>query len=582
MKDKKNFIGLILILLITIIIYLPSLHGDFIFDDFNNIVYNYRILIKDLTPVSIMQVLTCTKGGIRPLAHFSFALNYYFFGINPFYYHLVNLIFHLLNIILVFFVTKKIWERLEGNDKSEIAALVSALFFSTATIQTSAVSYIVQRMALGMTLFSLLSILLFLNKKYFYSFVCIILALGFKENAVLVFPILFFLYWVENGKERKTFLLGLGFFILLALLILSPYGFNLFESFKNGYKIKGFSMWERLLTEPRVIFHYISLIFFPYFKRFAINYNYPLSTSIITPITTLLSIIGIVLLTAFTFICKRKYLSFFSGFFLISLALENTFIPLDIAYEHRMYFPMVAISGIIGYLFVKFEKRKVIPVIIAFLVLFNIVNTFKRNEQYKDYITILKQDIKLYPENTRALYNMYTMTLKQGKKDEAIKYLKLCLKNNPKVYNVYVSYADYLSNTESPEKAIEYLKKILETKNNIDKPHLIMWKIAKLYEKIGDKNNALKWYSNAMKKYPGSIKIRRDFGLFLFNEGKYYYGYLNMAKAYELDNYQPLTVYYLAKMTKILKMNDKFKFFSNFYKLLYQKGRYYNLPAPEF
>ncbi|BBB31678.1 hypothetical protein TTHT_0024 [Thermotomaculum hydrothermale] len=203
MKNRKTLIGLILTFLITLIIYIPAMGGDFIFDDFNVIVYNYRILIKDLTPISIMQVLTCTKSGIRPLAHFSFALNYYSGGINPFYFHLINIVFHLINTLLVFFVIKKIWENFEGEEKSNTVALISALFFATTTIQTSAVSYIVQRMALGMTLFSLLSILLYLNKKYFYSFVCIILALGFKENALLLFPILFFFTGLKTEKKRK-------------------------------------------------------------------------------------------------------------------------------------------------------------------------------------------------------------------------------------------------------------------------------------------------------------------------------------------------------------------------------------------
>ncbi|BBB31677.1 hypothetical protein TTHT_0023 [Thermotomaculum hydrothermale] len=374
----------------------------------------------------------------------------------------------------------------------------------------------------------------------------------------------------------------MAFFLLIAILIFSPYGFNLFASIEKGYRVKDFTMWERVLTEPRVIFHYLSLIFFPYFKRFAINYNYPLSHSLISPFTTLLSISGIILLTIFAFVCKRKYLSFFTGFFLIALTIENSIWPLDIAYEHRMYFPMVAISAIIGYLFVKFENKKLIPALIIFLIAINTINTFMRNTQYKNYTTILKQDLRLYPNNVRALYNMYSMKLKEKKGKEAINYLKKCLDLTPNVYNVYASYADYLAGTESTKSAIEYLKKILETKKDLDKPHLIMWKIAKLYEKENNQKKALKWYSNAMKKHPSSIKIRRDFGLFLFNNGNYYYGYLNMAKAYELDNYQPLTVYYLAKMTKILKMQDKFQFFSEFYKLLYQKGKYYNLPEPIF
>lgn len=582
MKPKKERIILLIILAITAVLYIPSLNGDFIFDDFNNIVYNYRILIKDLAPVSIMQALTCTKGGVRPLAHFSFALNYYFFGINPFYFHLVNLIIHLINTILVFSFIKKLAIRFGNEEKAETTALIASAFFALATIQTSAVSYIVQRMAIGMTLFSLLSLILFLNKKYFYSFVCFILALGFKENAVLIIPIIAYFVWIERGKDKKELLYGLAFFFLLAIFILSPYGFDLFAKFQNGASQKGFTLWERLITEPRIVFHYIWLIIFPYYKMFVLNYQYPLSTSLISPITTLLSIMGIIAIGVFSIICKDKFLSFLSGFFLISLSIENTIIPLDIAYEHRMYFSMIAISGIVGYIFAKYLEKKWIPAIILLLIFANGVNTFLRNTQYKNYISILEQDLSHYPHNVRALYNMYMMKMKNGEQKEALEFLKKCLKENPKVYNVYTSYANHLAKTKSFEDAISYLEQILKQNKNIDKPHLIMWKIAKLYEQKGDKKNAIKWFSEAMKKYPNSIKIRRDFGLLLFNNGNYYYGYLNTAKAYELDNYNPLTVYYLAKMTKHLKMNEKYKFFSEFYKLLYQEGKYYSLPKPEF
>ncbi len=578
---KRSWPGIIVIFIITILIYLPSINGDFIFDDFKNIVYNYRILIKDLSPVSIMQVLTCTKGGIRPLAHLSFALNYHFFGINPLSFHIVNLIFHLINSLLVFVLIKMLWEKFEEKEKSEIAGLFAFLFFATATIQTSAVSYIVQRMALGMTLFSLLSIILYLKRKYFYSFVCIILALGFKENAILVIPILFFLYYVENGKKAKILTGGLIFFSALTVLILSPYGFDFYTKFQNGFRHKGFTMWERLITEPRVVFHYLSLVFFPYYKNFVLNYNYHISKSLFVPLTTSISILGIIFLIIFTIYCKKPFISFFTGFFLIALSLENTIVPLDIAYEHRMYFPLVALSALISYVLIKSHDRKTIVSLIILLIGLNIVNTYLRNREYKDYITILKQDISHYPNNIRALYNLHSMLLKTGRKKEAIKYLKKCLELNPEVYNVYASYADFLSVT-SIDRAINFLKNVLKENKKIDKPHLIMWKIAKLYEKKKESKKALKWYSKAMQTFPGSIKIRRDFGLFLFNNGNYYYGYLNMAKAYELDNYNPLTVYYLAKMTEILKMKDKYNFFSNFYKQLYQKGRYYNLPEPDF
>ncbi len=583
MSKGKTKVYLSLILLITAIIYIPALFGDFIFDDFNNIVYNYRDLIKDLSPVSIMQTITCTTGGVRPFAHLSFGLNYYFFGINPFYFHFVNLIIHLINTVLVYVLAKKIFARLseESEENLELAAVLSSLFFAIATIQTSAVSYIVQRMTLGMTMFSLLSFIFFLRKKYLYSVLSFLLALGFKQNAVLILPIIAYFVWIEKGKDKKAFVKGVAVLLFIFILALSPYGLGLWETIQKGYQAKGFTLTERLLTEPRVVFHYISLVIFPYFKRFVLNYHFPLSTSLFSPLTTFFSIAGIVSAIVYSVKSENKILSFFTGFFLIALSLESSFWPLDIAYEHRMYFPMLGIAGIFGFYAAK-SKGKVIKTLLVIFLIFNAANTCLRNIQYKDYQTLLLQDLTRYPNNPLALYNMFSTKIQDGKKKEAVKYLEKSVKLNPRFYKIYTSYADYLASEKGIDYAIDYLKKQYKENEKIDKPHLLMWKIANLYQKKGDKKSALKWFSEAMKKNAKSIKIRRDFGLFLFNNGNYYYGYLNMAKAYELDNYKPLTVYYLAKMTKVLKMKEKFEFFSNFYKTLYQEGKYYNLPKPEF
>ena len=61
-----------------------------------------------------------------------------------------------------------------------------------------------------------------------------------------------------------------------------------------GTRCRDFSLGERLLTELRVVVYYLTLFVFPHPGRLNLDYNFGLSTSLIDPVSTLLSLLVLI------------------------------------------------------------------------------------------------------------------------------------------------------------------------------------------------------------------------------------------------------------------------------------------------
>ena len=62
-------------------------------------------------------------------------------------------------------------------------------------------------------------------------------------------------------KRNTIVLFGVSF--LLVVMVFIYVGRNPWQIISVGYGGKDFTMWERLMTEPRVVLHYIELFVFP-------------------------------------------------------------------------------------------------------------------------------------------------------------------------------------------------------------------------------------------------------------------------------------------------------------------------------
>lgn len=142
----------------------------------------------------------------RPISVFSYSIDYAIWRLNPFGYHLTDLILHILVSVSVFFLV-----RLLTNGR-QIIAILSAFIFTTHPLFVELVPVNARRMDTLATLFTALSLLLFL--KYFSTklhkrrFLCLsiilyVFAIGSKEIAVIV-PVLIFAYsFIYSSGEQS-------------------------------------------------------------------------------------------------------------------------------------------------------------------------------------------------------------------------------------------------------------------------------------------------------------------------------------------------------------------------------------------
>ena len=445
------------IIAIAVACYLPGLTGHFIFDDGANIRINPFLKVERLDFSALWQA--ASSGGAsplgRPISMASFAVNYYFFGMNPYYFKATNLAIHLVNGLLVFVLTKLLLGlhlrvRAAADDNlAMLTGIAVAAIWLLHPLNLTGVLYVVQRMTSLAALFTLagLSLYVYGRKKLLdgnrlgFSAIGVALlvftplAALCKESGVLL-PLLILvceatlLRW-HMPEPRSRLLLK----VLVGLSVAVPLLFGLFYVLKTpalilgGYAWRDFSLAERLLTEARVLWFYLHMIVLPSLGEMGLHHDDILiSRNLLSPWTTLPAIGGLLLLAAGAYALRNKQplITFGIVFFFSGHAIESTIIPLELAFEHRNYLPMLGILLPLAYYAI--DVRLHLPsararrvALVLLLVLFAGL-TAARAQQWGDTLMMRTLEVERHPLSVRAhtdLANLYDY-LPPTSQDEAI------------------------------------------------------------------------------------------------------------------------------------------------------------------
>ncbi len=441
-RNKILAITLTIICIVaTFLVYSPGLSGDFILDDFPNIVHNNFLHVDNLSFDSLMGASFSSESGPlrRPISMFSFAINYYYFGLDPFSYKLLNLIIHLICGLLLFYFGFLIVDTYEkiSNTKSQANLkiyLSGAIAFAwlVAPINLSSVLYVVQRMTSLSALFCISGLILYILARrsmimrgvisyrlFFLSGILFIFSIFSKENGALF---IFYLIIIElcilrfstgpvtQSKSYRNLFLFLTITPLLLVFIWLIYDPSYIT---NGYAHRAFSLEERVITQPRIIMHYIKWIIAPNIVELGLYHDdIQVSKSLFEPITTFVSILIIILLVvaAFFLIPKMPLLSFGILFYFASHILESTVINLEMVFEHRNY---LASFGIIFGVFSLFfylvkDTKKIKAAVILCLVWITLTGstTVIRSTQWKDATSQALYESSHHPNSPRAIFDL--------------------------------------------------------------------------------------------------------------------------------------------------------------------------------
>jgi len=378
----RHLVAVGLIVGVALVAYSNTFHVPFLFDDRPNITQNPNIQIKVFTWSRLEQLVKNTyKETIRVFSYFTLALNYYFGEFNVFGYHLVNLIIHVASGVFLYWFLILTFRLPFLKEKygsiSYKVALFTSLIFISHPIQTQSVTYIVQRMASMAGMFYLLSMVLYIKgrlsfgKTRFFYFAGMVLTylLGVftKENVAILplFIALYEFYFFQNfdlSPKGKNVLFALaGGLLILVVLVFIVWGRRYINLTMEGYQYRTFTMSERVLTQFRIVLYYLTLLIYPHPSRLNLDYDFPISKTILDPPATLISIFIIAGLIGYSIWTakKRPMISFCILWYFGNLVIESSIFPLEMVYEHRLYLPMVGPSILFSLFMVRgIEKLK--------------------------------------------------------------------------------------------------------------------------------------------------------------------------------------------------------------------------------
>ena len=474
-------------------------------DDYPNIVRNAQLHLRSIDSSSLLETFFAhpesSRVLYRPISCLTFALNWYWGKDNVVGYHIVNLFIHFSTASILFLTILNLLKSPNLKNKFRNSqypiAFLTAAFWMLNPIQTQAVTYIVQRMSSLSGMFYILGIYFYIKWKCSDSqrnrtllllavFMSFAFSLGSKENAV-TFPIALFLieftFFKESNQlnDRKVFsraVLAIALTILitvtLAFLFMEKNPISYIESL---YEKRPFSLLERVMTQPRVILLYLSLILFPLPNRLSIVHDVVISRSLFEPWTTFVSIVVILFLIGFglTQLKKRPILGFGLLFFFLNHLVESTILPLEMVYEHRNYLPTMFLFFPVSAALVRVanyyrDKKRFIYLMeisfVSILIISLCGMTCLRNMVWATEKTLWEDALVKAPKNAKPLQNMAAYYKSIGQMDKALELYELSLSsyqerpNQSKslsfnnMGNIYLSKGEY-------EKAIRYYYKAL-------------------------------------------------------------------------------------------------------------------------
>ncbi len=529
----KKILVIILFIMMGIIVYSPSFHAPFQFDDLPRIVNNP--IIENLKNIKAIWLYEPS----RVLAYLSFAINYQFNQLNPFGYHLVNIFLHLLTTVIYFILLKLFFAKLETNGRNEHhdgkIVLFASLIFLCHPIQTSAVTYVVQRSTLLASLFYLSAVLFYvyyrlLKEKRLYVFSIFFFVLGlFSKPISLSLPLAILLidkcfFTRVDQKDNKTLKRIIPYAVVsilfLLLLTLCQYRALSFESLANMSKETIIiPRWQYLLTQFNVVITYWRLFFFPI--NLHLDYEYPLVTSFLNPqMLVSLALIVLILYLSYRLFQKERMMAFAILWIFVTLIPESSFFPIaDVIFEHRMYLPMVGFAILIPALLRRMIKEfKVYQAVMWLIIVIFAVLAYQRNCVWADKMKFLEDMARHAPNKPRVLYHLAYGYDEIGKKDLAIDIFNQVINQNPDDAQAYHNRGFFYLLNDKLDLALADFNKAIDFAPNFIKAH---YNRGQVYQKKEQYDLALNDYQFALDLMPSYVDVYNNRGNIYKKLGKY-------------------------------------------------------------
>jgi len=379
------------LVVLTLCAYWNALDNGFHFDDQGIFLDPYIV-----SPGFGWKILRLVQ--TRPLTFLTFHWNYLLSGNDAWGFHLINLLVHVANSILVLLVARR--------TLTPGMAWFAGAIFAIHPLQTQAVNYVFERATLLATFFALLSLLSFIEERYWGAVAAFGLSLLAKEETIAL-PAFFLIYDLATKRRPALWRCYAPMSGLAALAAA-----RLFYALRNipgaqlAFNAKGISTISYALTQSRVVWIYVRLFLFP--VGLSLDHDVRRSQGLWSPLETLPALLALALaLGALAWHAWRgkKFALWALGFFVL-LSPSSTIVPAaDLLFEHRTYLPLACLAIATALLLAQLLPRWAKPAL-PLLIIMLLAGTIVRNRVWKDDRSLWSDVIGKAPHKARGYFQL--------------------------------------------------------------------------------------------------------------------------------------------------------------------------------
>lgn len=585
LRARQLAVGIII--LVTLVIYIPSLHNGFVtMDDGLLITKNANVL--HFTPHTLWAIFTTFDPELYiPLTLLTYQLEVALFGLHPFVFHFVNLLLHVGTALLVFSVTQRLALyrspstslRVNAATGTGLAAIrrsptdaflvgfFCAFVFALHPINTEAVVWASARKDVLSAFLFFASLSLFLAfhrsgrvRTLLWSVSLFLLALLAKVS-VLFLPVILLLVDALEGRRLSwpVWKEKLPFFLLAAL-------FGAIALFGKQTQLASLSLFEKGLLACKATVFYLRALFWPSGLTIFHLQEMPLTLSrpdLWGPPLVVMALLVITLISS----RRHRLISFGIVFYLLLLLpsfitfWKNGFVYF--ASERYAYIPMVGIlfafgAAILPPLRTALQRRPALgrPVGLAGGILLIVLLgglSLRQSLIWRDSASLYEHVLAVFPRSAHALNNLGSAYFEAGRYQEALSFFDRALAINPALPAAYANRGQVLRQLGDTDGALKAFAQGIDSLSH-DRPPLPQdltpfLRLAELLDTLGRPEEAARALRGAVQRLP-----RAPLPHFYLGIKEQQFGHLEEARtqfllATELDPLLTEAFYRLAAVT---------------------------------
>jgi hypothetical protein len=472
LTDKKQWGWAVLLVLATVLVYLPALKAGFIWDDDLLLTENADIQ----SPDGLREIwMLPAEFEYYPVTWTSFWLEWRLWGMNAKGYHATNILLHALGVLLVWQILVRVGIRGAG---------WAALIFAIHPVNVESVAWISERKNTLSLVFYGLTTLAFLrfdrkgNRWWYWGAVVLFLLALLSKTSGVALPVVFLLFaWWQRGRiDRADLLRSVPFFLLAIAFGLLTIWIQQWHSTPGSSLVSvDRPLWFRLGSAGHVFWFYVGKVLAPVnlmavYPLWKFNVSSPLFWM---PSLAVAVAVGVAWWFRTTWGRGVLFALLYCGAMLFPVlgVFNAPYIGRSpVVTDHLQYLAMIGVISLVvagGMSLPRLAGNGLAIVICGALAILS----WNRAGHYEDQQKFWTDTLARNPQASRAHYNLGVYYDKPRRFDEALKHYTAALRLEPNFCQGHNNMAKILIRQGKLEEAVEHFQYATRLRPNFAELH---------------------------------------------------------------------------------------------------------------